>query len=220
MPDIVAWDDVLRELQLGAREAESWLVVRENANSGWHATFGGVALEARVVDGWQQAWVVPAGSAGLVTLTFTPDTTYRRGLVGGAVAVTALLVLCLLPSRRRSRSIGLSSVTVPWPWVGGALLVCAGLAFGPWGMLVGSVGWVVAGASRRLTPWAPAIASGACVAVAAVVLASGPWAAFDPYLGNAALPQLLVAAAVGGAVAAGGSGREALAALGTRRRSR
>ena len=220
VPTTVEWEATHRQLQLAARTSASWLVVRENANDGWRATLDGVTLPSRVVDGWQQAWVVPPGAAGLVTLTFVPDTTYRWGLLAGALAVVVLFALALVPVRRSRRLEELATVTVPWPWVGGLLVVAALLSVGPWGLLAGVAGWAVAGTGRRWSPWAPGAVSGGSVAVAAVVLASGPWASFDPYQGNAALPQLLVAAAVGGAVAAGGSGRELLDVLGTRRRSR
>jgi arabinofuranan 3-O-arabinosyltransferase len=55
------------------------------------------------VDGWQQAWIVPAGAGGVVSLEFTPDATYRTGLLAGAVAVLLLLVAVAWPVRRRRR---------------------------------------------------------------------------------------------------------------------
>ena len=81
------------------------LRVAENTNDGWRATLGGRQLETVVLDGWQQGYVVPAGDGGRVTLTFTPDATYRAGLLFGLI-VAALLVLAagvgqLLERRRR-----------------------------------------------------------------------------------------------------------------------
>jgi arabinofuranan 3-O-arabinosyltransferase len=63
----------------------------------------GKPLAKTRVDGWQQAWIVPAGSGGVVSLAFTPDVKYRTGLLIGAVAVLLLLILVALPVRRRRR---------------------------------------------------------------------------------------------------------------------
>ena len=53
------------------------------------------------VDGWQQAWIVPAGSGGRVVLTFSPGRTFHLALLIGLVLALLLVVLALLPSRRR-----------------------------------------------------------------------------------------------------------------------
>ncbi len=220
VPTTLVWEATHRELQLGDRDGATWLIVRENANPGWQATLNGETLPSRVADGWQQAWVVPEGAPGIVTLTFTPDTPYRWGLAAGGVAVLLLLALALLPVRRGRPTIHLEAVAVAWPWIGVLLILAALVAVGPWGLLAALVGWSVAGTGRRWTQWAPAAVSASCIGLAAGLLASGPWASFEPYRGNSAVVQLLVAAALGGAVAAGGTGRELLDVLGTRRRSR
>ena len=99
--------------------AAALLVVPENFNTGWTATLGGARLRAVRVDGWQQAYEVPAGAGGAVTLTFTPDRPYRDGLAAGAAAVLLVGLMALAPvrpapaptglSRRRSRAAGGSS---------------------------------------------------------------------------------------------------------------
>ncbi|MEV6493898.1 DUF3367 domain-containing protein, partial [Actinoplanes sp. NPDC051633] len=56
------------------------------------------------VDGWQQAFVVPAGAGGAVTLRFTPDRPYRSALAIGAGCALLVALAAFLPARRRRRS--------------------------------------------------------------------------------------------------------------------
>ncbi|MBG0567950.1 alpha-(1-_3)-arabinofuranosyltransferase domain-containing protein [Actinoplanes aureus] len=97
---IEQWDSTERTFTVAAGEA-SLLVVSENHNAGWVATLGDQELRPVRVDGWQQAFVLPAGEGGLVTLRFTPDQPYRMGLLAGAVCVFLVVLLALAPVRRR-----------------------------------------------------------------------------------------------------------------------
>jgi arabinofuranan 3-O-arabinosyltransferase len=81
--------------------SETYLRVAQNFNPGWAARLGKVSLEPVQLDGWQQGWKVPAGSAGTVVMTFQPDRNYRLALAIGAALVVVLAVLALLPRRRR-----------------------------------------------------------------------------------------------------------------------
>ena len=74
-------------------EGRALLVVHENFNAGWQAGLGGQRLTAVRVDGWQQAFLLPAGSSGTVKLSYAPDRPYKAGLLAGALAVVALLAL-------------------------------------------------------------------------------------------------------------------------------
>ncbi|GAA4697246.1 alpha-(1-_3)-arabinofuranosyltransferase [Phytohabitans rumicis] len=94
------WHTTDRAVRVEAGE-EALLVVPENANSGWVATLDGKRLTPTRVDGWQQAWTVPAGAGGLVRLRFEPDGAYRLGLAAGGVAALAVVILALLPARPR-----------------------------------------------------------------------------------------------------------------------
>ena len=100
--EVRSWEATSREVSV-APGAESVLAVPENANAGWVATLDGRPLVKTRVDGWQQAWIVPAGAGGVVQLAFTPDTTYRTGLLIGALAVLLLLIGVFWPVRRRRR---------------------------------------------------------------------------------------------------------------------
>ncbi|MGN9767505.1 alpha-(1-_3)-arabinofuranosyltransferase domain-containing protein [Micromonospora sp. SD12] len=131
---VLDWNPTDRRVRVAAGDT-ALLVVPENANAGWTATVDGRPLTATRVDGWQQAWVLPAGEAGEVHLTFAPDRTYRGGLVAGAVTAFGVLLLALLPVRRRAVADALPppSVTVPAEgpaWVTAVLLVVLLAALG------------------------------------------------------------------------------------------
>jgi arabinofuranan 3-O-arabinosyltransferase len=96
------WGAAHRQLQVtGGPDAV--LSVPENANDGWVAKADGVPLRPTRVDGWQQAWVLPAGGATTVVLDFGPDTAYRQRLLVGAIAAGLLILITVVPVRRRVR---------------------------------------------------------------------------------------------------------------------
>lgn len=103
---------------------EAVLAVPENANAGWVATMDGRELARTRVDGWQQAWIVPAGAGGVVSLAFTPDHTYRTVLLIGAFAVLLLLAGVCWPARRRPFPVVPGGALVPVALIG--LLVALG----------------------------------------------------------------------------------------------
>ncbi|MGN9912897.1 alpha-(1-_3)-arabinofuranosyltransferase domain-containing protein [Phytohabitans sp. LJ34] len=100
--EVVEWHPTARTVTVAAGDA-ALLVVPENFNAGWKATLDGRSLRALRVDGWQQAFEVPAGVGGTVTLTFAPDRPYRAGLAAGAGAVVLVGLLALAPAGRRRR---------------------------------------------------------------------------------------------------------------------
>jgi arabinofuranan 3-O-arabinosyltransferase len=77
--------------------ASAFLVVRENANAGWRATLDGKPLEAVMLDGWQQGWLLPALTDGVVHLDFGPQAAVDEGLLAGLLAVLALIALAWVP---------------------------------------------------------------------------------------------------------------------------
>ena len=101
--EVVEWHPTTRTVTVAAGDA-ALLVVPENFNAGWRATMDGQELRAIRVDGWQQAFEMPAGAGGTVTLTFTPDRPYRTGLAAGAGAVVLVGLLALAPAGRRRRA--------------------------------------------------------------------------------------------------------------------
>ena len=91
-----SWTSARRVLQVSA-PTRSYLVVNENFNPGWQARLGSRALRAVRIDGWKQAWLLPAGTAGAVTLTFAPNALYRDAILGGLATLALVALVALWP---------------------------------------------------------------------------------------------------------------------------
>jgi arabinofuranan 3-O-arabinosyltransferase len=98
-PTILEWDSTSRLVEVTESSGPQMLETSENFNRGWEARAGEVVLTPVQVDGWRQAWLLPAGVAGVVTLSFTPQVAFVWGLVAGVLAVLVLIVLAALPTR-------------------------------------------------------------------------------------------------------------------------
>ena len=97
------WSADRREVDVPASQASRILVVPESINPGWTAsTSDGTRLSPVTVNGWQQGWVVPAGTSGTVTLSFGSNAVYRAGIAGGLALLPILALLALAPVRRRT----------------------------------------------------------------------------------------------------------------------
>ncbi|GAA0365955.1 alpha-(1-_3)-arabinofuranosyltransferase [Microbispora corallina] len=139
---VLSWGPEERRLRVSPA-APSYLVVGENYNAGWQAYLGGVRLRPVRLDGWKQAWEVPAGG-GEVVLRYEPDPVYRTALLGGLAAALLVVALALVRGRSRLRGApaGRPSTAWVWPaaplaglWTGGvigALLVTGTLALHLW----------------------------------------------------------------------------------------
>jgi arabinofuranan 3-O-arabinosyltransferase len=194
------WSATSRAVQVKTR-VPALLVVHENANQGWQATYDGRSLPAITVDGWQQAWLVPAGANGVVRLRFAPQATFRAGLIGGAAAVVVLLVLTLPLARLRRRR------TVPAPrlraispgpivrW--GVVVVSLTLLGSITGLVVAAVLLVANGVAPTRLRGRPGIwALAAAVAAVAVTETIATAASRHPLAGSAGV-QLLCLVAIG-----------------------
>ena len=104
-PEIVSWSSTERTVTVREADYAQVLELGENANAGWGAELAAQRLTPITVDGWRQAFVVPAGTGGSVEISFAPDRAYRVGLVAGAVAVVVLLCLAIVPCRRLAREV-------------------------------------------------------------------------------------------------------------------
>jgi arabinofuranan 3-O-arabinosyltransferase len=170
----LAWGTADRRVQIAAAQEETVLVVHENANSGWTATLDGAPLEPLSLDGWQQGWVLPAGAAGVVELTFAPDRIYRLSLVVGLVAALGLVLLGLRPERRRAAAP--RSMRAP-ALFREAAAPAVGLLLG------GAVGLVIGIAARLLVrfarPSSAPLVAGAGLVGAGLVAAALPWPGAD-----------------------------------------
>lgn len=161
------WDTTERTVRVEPGD-EALLVIPENANSGWVATLGGERLSPTRVDGWQQAWTVPAGDGGLVVLRFEPDGPYRLGLATGGLAALGAVVAGVLPTRRRPDRPRGAPARGPGYVLGAALVILAALLGGflPVALVVACL--IV----RQLWPRAlPAVAFGGAAVATAVAVA-------------------------------------------------
>jgi arabinofuranan 3-O-arabinosyltransferase len=194
---VVRWDATARRVDVGPGPA-SLLVVAENANAGWRATLNGQRLRPTRVDGWQQAWIVPAGDGGTVDLVYTPDRLYRAALIGGAGAVALLVALVLWPpgppavarpaGRRRRGPAPADVVSAGLLLVLGGLVALAGLA-------------VALALGRRRPGLLPWLAGGAA-GLAAAVLLTGRLLGHGQQWAQYPAAQALCLLAVGAAVVA------------------
>jgi len=107
---VLSWQADNRQLRIGPGP-RSYVEIHENANPGWTATLNGRKLMPATLDGWQQAFIAPAGSGGTITLTFTPDGIYHAGIIASAIVLAILAALAAglgWPRRGRERTRRLS----------------------------------------------------------------------------------------------------------------
>jgi arabinofuranan 3-O-arabinosyltransferase len=99
---VTSWTSSQRSLRVTA-PVRSYLEVNQNFNAGWQAVLGGRRLRPVQLDGWKQAWVLPAGSSGLVTLTYQPESLYRDAVAGGLAALALTVIVAFSLGLRRAR---------------------------------------------------------------------------------------------------------------------
>jgi arabinofuranan 3-O-arabinosyltransferase len=194
-----SWGAEHRTVTVARRDTAALLVVHENTNAGWRATAGGHVLRSVVVDGWQQGYLLPAGAATDVTLTYAPDRSYRLGLLAGLLAALLLVGLAVLPPRRASTTARVAEGALPTAARVGAVVVAL-LLIGGWAGLVVALGAIAisALAPRRRRP------VGVLLLVVGVLAAGGllaldPWPGQPTYAGDSWPAQLAVLVAVGAA---------------------
>ncbi len=122
------------------------LVLGEGANAGWQALVDGASATSMRVDGWRQAWLLPASDQPrTVVADFVPGRWHRAGLLIGALLVVVLVGLAAAPARRAAPApVGPAAARRPEPAV--AALAVPGLLAGVAGLVAGVV---VLGVHRR-----------------------------------------------------------------------
>ncbi|MGB5113435.1 MAG: alpha-(1-_3)-arabinofuranosyltransferase [Mycobacterium sp.] len=189
------WTSDHREIEVDAVDHDRIVVVPESVNPGWVAhTEDGTALQVITVNGWQQGWVVPAGTSGTLTLSFPSNLTYRIGLFGGLALLPLLALLALLPNRRRA----IGEPVAPWT---PAPLLTAAAALTAGAVISGVTGLAVAAAAigvRYLLSTWPRYAESVTVGTVAgglitagAVLSRDPWRSVDGYIGHSAGVQFI-----------------------------
>jgi arabinofuranan 3-O-arabinosyltransferase len=189
-----AWGPARREVRVPDATTSRVLVVPESINTGWVArTSAGTRLTPLAVNGWQQGWVVPAGTSGTITLIFAPNPLYRVGLAGGLLLLPLLALLAWWPQRRSSSDPAARPWT-PGPWAAVAMLSAGAVIAGVAGVVVfgAALGmrWVLRNRPRRrdvVTIW---FSAGGLI-LAGAALSRHPWRSVDGYAGHSAAVQLL-----------------------------
>jgi arabinofuranan 3-O-arabinosyltransferase len=187
------WGPDRREVQAPTSATSRVLVIPESINPSWVArTSTGARLTPVAVNGWQQGWVVPAGSPGTITLTFASNSLYRVGLAVG-LALLPLLAMLALWRRRR----GGTGDAPAQPWEPGARAAVAVLAAGA--VIAGAGGVVVVGGAlglryllrhRQSDGLTVALSAGGLI-LAGAALSRHPWRSVGGYAGHSANVQLL-----------------------------
>ncbi|OBK32391.1 hypothetical protein A5658_16660 [Mycobacterium sp. 1245111.1] len=190
-----AWGPARREVHLTEARTAQVLVVPESISPGWVArTSTGTRLKALAVNGWQQAWLVPAGTAGTITLAFAPNSLYRVGLAGGLALLPLLALLAWWPQRRRPPDDPAAHPWAPRLWAAAPVLAAGGLIAGAAGIAVFvaalGVRWVLRTRPDRrdtVTLW---LSAGGLI-LAGAALSRHPWRSVDGYAGHSVWVQLL-----------------------------
>ena len=194
------WGPGRREVRTESSPTARVLVVPESVNPGWvaHAA-DGTQLTPVVINGWQQGWVLPAGTGGMITLTFPSNSLYRAGLGWGLALLPLLALLALVRPRREV----VDKPARPWrpPPIMAALAV---LAAG-W-LIAGIAGVVVFGGSlavryglRHRPQLSDAVTLGTTATgfiLAGAALSRHPWRSVGGYVGHSWGVQLLALIAI------------------------
>lgn len=190
-----AWGPTHREVRVPESATSRVLVVPESINSGWVArTSTGARLTPIAVNGWQQAWVVPAGNPGTITLTFAPNSLYRASL---AIGLALLPLLALLAFWRTGRRQLADRPTPPWrpgAWAAAGVLAAGAVIASIAGVMVMGTALGVRCALRRRERLRDRVTVGLAAGgliLAGAALSRHPWRSVDGYAGNWASVQLL-----------------------------
>jgi arabinofuranan 3-O-arabinosyltransferase len=97
---VLAWKQEYRQVRIGPGAA-AYLELHQNASAGWTATMDGRTLAPVRLDGWQQGFIISAGSGGVVTLTFKPVKFYHVWIILSATGALGLLLVAVVRRRRR-----------------------------------------------------------------------------------------------------------------------
>ena len=193
------WGPARREVRIPTVTTPRVLVVPESINPGWVAhTSDGTRLTPVAVNGWQQGWVVPAGTSGTITLTFAPNSLYRAGLAGGLALLPLLALMTWWPRPRQPRTDDPDDPParpwVPGPWAAIAVLTAGAVIAGVVGVLVfgAALGmqWALRARPRRRDVAALGLTAGGLI-LAGAALSRHPWRSVDGYAGHSAGVQLL-----------------------------
>ncbi|WP_101468360.1 alpha-(1-_3)-arabinofuranosyltransferase domain-containing protein [Nocardia fluminea] len=177
------------------------LVLPLSTNVGWQAhTADGQELSPLVVDGWQQAWLVPPGTAGEITVSFPADRWYRLAIFGGLLLLIPLALLAV-PRRRAVADVGPAPSTWGAGWVAaigltGVIAVISGPFGAAFTLITLGCNYFRPALTERTLPWL----AGLGTLMSAAALSTGTWRSGTEYMGGslwAQAPAVIAVVAVG-----------------------
>src|SRR5271170_6471254 len=189
------WGPARREVRVPGAATSRVLVVPESLNTGWVArTSAGTRLTPVAINGWQQGWVVPAGTSGTIALSFAPNSLYRVGLAGGLALLPLLALMAWWPQRRRPSDDPAARPWAPGLWAAVAALGAGAVIAGVAGVVVfgAALGlrWVLRARPQRRDVSTVGLSAGGLI-LAGAALSRHPWRSVDGYAGHSAGVQLL-----------------------------
>ncbi|GEP32861.1 coagulation factor 5/8 type [Nocardioides szechwanensis] len=204
--EVTSWSSSERVVEVDAEE-EAVLVLPQSYNRGWRATVDGRTLDSVVLDGWKQGWRVPAGTDGVVEMSFEPQDAFRLSLVLGlsVAALLALLTLMTLAlSRRRPERFRGSEGRPPAPARRTAATVTlrvVGLLVGGLALAVMSVPLLAGAAAGHVTRRAAlpglSVAVGSALLFAVLIAIADPAPVMAPPPASDAIVALVVGLVAG-----------------------
>jgi arabinofuranan 3-O-arabinosyltransferase len=158
----------------------------------------GRSLTAVRLDGWEQAYIVPAGAGGTVVMTYPAGTWYQMALLVGGLFVAALAALALVRRGRRTQPPAPERSPLPRILVGAVCFVLLLAVCGPLALVLIPTLYAGRRWGRQILA---VIAAGAFVA-AGIAVAAVPGAAPPMGVGAFGWPAQVFAAIALGAVLA------------------
>jgi arabinofuranan 3-O-arabinosyltransferase len=192
---VSAWAPESRSFSVPAGP-ETIVELGEGFNAGWTASVDGSTISPLRLDGWRQAWRVPASTtARTIEAVYTPGTTQRIALAVGALLLLVVVAAALVPGSSISAPVG--AARARRGEVAALTLAVPALVASWAGLAVGAIALAVA---RRTSARARAGAAAVSLAISACVAAafSAPWGS-SPAAGAAQLLAVLAVALVGAA---------------------
>jgi arabinofuranan 3-O-arabinosyltransferase len=192
---IIDWTSDRRQISVIRSPITRVVVIPESVNPGWIAhTPDGATLTPVIVNGWQQGWVVPAGTQGTITLDFESNRAYRIGLIAGLALLPLLLLLALVPTRRPVVPEHPTRTISPGKSAAIGLLAAGGVIAGVGGIAVFGAALIATYLLRHRQPildrLTVAVTAGALI-LAGSLLSRYPWRSVDGYIGQSPWVQAL-----------------------------
>ena len=185
------------ELTTSAGDSGSLLVVPQSFNTGWNARIvtadGSTELESIPVGGWQQGWILPAGTeAGArIVMDFPLDGYYRAALATGPFALVFVLWMLLARGHDRAGAASVPRRGSRKLWLAGGAVASGVIGGVPGLALFAAAVWGV----RRLPRAAAPVLVAGVLGVAAMIVARAPWPA-TTWGGDSLTAQVLAVAAL------------------------